>query len=357
MVGDDDEILGIGEPWDSNEMPEDVVANEDVTHWYKKESANSVFYTPFCASKRYIKYIPGGEEELASIVRDHPTWNTYGQFNNVFQWHDPKETTDEPSELPGGCYMHRNGDYSNPERLIPFKPRNDSHIKVGKIDKQVRKDIEAFLKSKSVYRDLGVIYKLGVLMYSSPGLGKTSTLRSIINDRFTGDEVIIWLEGANNFSTDFIKKIQQTLPNRLKVFVFEELTAQTSYTDRLERLLTFLDGELSVDYSISIATTNFPELLPRNVVDRPSRFDKVYEVKPPTDKEREALLKFFLKREPTPEEVTISKELTPAQLKEIAITHLVHETTLAEEIDRLKQRSKMVDKAFAAPKKETGFGF
>ena len=45
----------------------------------------------------------------------------------------------------------------------------------------------------------------------------------------------------------------------------------------IENLLTFLDGESSWDNTVTIATTNYPEDLPANLVDRPGRFDTFIE--------------------------------------------------------------------------------
>jgi SpoVK/Ycf46/Vps4 family AAA+-type ATPase len=185
----------------------------------------------------------------------------------------------------------------------------------------------------------------------------TSLIRYVLNQILDKDAIVIFMEGSSFFSTDFVKKIQKTLKDRFKVFIFEELTGQTAYTDRLERLLTFLDGELSVDKSISFATTNYPENLPRNVADRPSRFDKLYEVKPPAEAERKKLLEFFLKKEPTKEELEASKDFSPAHIKEIALMHLIQKQGIMEAINKLKLRTRLVDKAFAEAKNGGGFGF
>ena len=355
MIDDDDDF--------DLDLAEDSILNETTKYfnppkdgWYLKETSNSRFYSPFCLSQKSFQYVPGEEKDIIEFIKANPDWDSYGNYTNIFRKHNDKKTQDEPTRLPGGCYMHRNGDYTTPERLIPFSPRQDTYIPL-KMEEQVKKDFNKFLGAEQLYRDLGIMFKMGILMYSTAGLGKTSIIRDLVHN-VDKDAVVIWLEGQNFFSTDFSKKIATTLKDRFKVFIFEELTHQTSYTERLERLLTFLDGELTIDKSISIATTNYPELLPMNVVDRPSRFDKLYEMKPPDSKERKKLLTFFLKgQEPTDAEVAASDKLSPAQLKEVALMHLVHEFTVMDSIAQLKARTKKVEKAFAEAKKETGFGF
>lgn len=351
-----DDLLIKGEEDFDDELPEGVVSPL-TNKWFVQDTANGKSYSPFCKSKRYLKYVEGGEKELVLFIRDNPNWNSYGGYDNIFQSFNHLETDETPADLPGGFYMHRNGDYNNSERLVPITIRQDSYLSMGRVEKQIEEDFSRFLGSEDLYRNLGLLYKMGVLLYGAPGTGKTCLIRSILNEKLTGEEVVIWFEGPNFMSVDFAKKVQTTLAGRLKIFIFEELTAQTHYSDRLEKLLTFLDGEMSIDKSISFATTNFPEVLPKNVVDRPSRFDKVYEVKAPGEKERKKLLEFFIKREPTAEELTNSKDLTPAQIKEIALMHLVQGVTLLEGMAKLKERTRLVDKAFAAAKKEAGFGF
>ncbi len=139
----------------------------------------------------------------------------------------------------------------------------------------------------------------------------------------------------------------------MKFFVFEELTSNL-HDEFISRLLTFLDGELSVDKSIILATTNYPEKLPGNIVNRPSRFDKLFEFDFPNDQERAALLKHFLGRKVTPEEVLRSKDLSVADLKEVALFTAFNKTELLVGIKEVKDRASLCKRVF---KKSTNMGF
>lgn len=81
-----------------------------------------------------------------------------------------------------------------------------------------------------------------------------------------------------------LEQIRHLLQDDNNIFVLEEMTERLR-TKSLETLLTFLDGETSWNNSVTIATTNYPEDFPANLVDRPGRFDTFIEYGPP-DKEQ-----------------------------------------------------------------------
>jgi SpoVK/Ycf46/Vps4 family AAA+-type ATPase len=74
------------------------------------------------------------------------------------------------------------------------------------------------------------------------------------------------------------------------VCVFEDIDATIEkYGDG--ELLQWLDGNCQVDNAVNLASTNYPEKLDPHVVARPRRFDRVLEIKMPTDSQREAYLR------------------------------------------------------------------
>lgn len=172
----------------------------------------------------------------------------------------------------------------------------------------------------------------------------TSMLRCIVANELPKDAVVIFFETMP--SNGFIKKMKETLGSRLKLFVFEEL-ANVVEGSRLERVLDFLDGEKSIDKTLMIATTNYPERLPGNIVERPSRFDKLYKMGHPKASERKLLLNHYLLRPATEEEVTATDGLSTAAIKECSFLVHMKKISLAEAAKLLKTHSELVKKEFS----------
>ena len=67
------------------------------------------------------------------------------------------------------------------------------------------------------------------------------------------------------------------MTNRLKVIVIEELATLVQRNDYTE-LLNLLDHMALQDNVLFLMTTNSPDVIPENIIDRPSRVDILEEV-------------------------------------------------------------------------------
>lgn len=121
--------------------------------------------------------------------------------------------------------------------------------------------------------------KKGILLYGPPGNGKSTDIDAI-KDIVT-EENLYMFSIDSDVSLNVVKAVGKTLNNNGIVLVMEELTERLDKRSS-EELLNFLDGENSLNNMYTIATTNYPEKLPPNLVDRPSRFETFVEYKKPT---------------------------------------------------------------------------
>lgn len=319
---------------------------EHMPGWYCYNEKNNEYYTPWVKRKTNW-YVPGPGNrpptpaELKKTLDENPNRNL---ANGILAYeYDVSEPNQEPVDLPEGAYRFQPGDSSAPERLIPQLLREEPFVEMPQHD-VIKKDIALFLNNEELYRRIGVQYRRGILMYGPPGEGKTSAVRQILKESLPRDTITIFTEHLPSFQ--FLKKLQKEEANRLKIFVFEELGVLVEEKVAVERLLDFLDGESSLDRAIMFATTNYPERLPGNIVDRPSRFDRLLKVGSPNAKTREKLLTLYLERPPTENEVNATKDLSTASVKEAALRSRLYETSVPEVACTLKERSKLVKDEF-----------
>jgi len=316
--------------------------------WYFYEQAGDKFYSHKVESRTIYSYAGDGSKvptpkELCDLVNSSP--DTYLEdFHPIAKKYDVSDTRKEPVDLPAGTYRHQAGGPGELEKLVPISLRSDAYVVMDSVYRPIVDDMKAFIANEEVYRKIGTIYKRGILLYGPPGEGKTSLIRCVAAKEFPVDAVVIFFDSIP--TTGMIETIKETLPDRMKIFVFEEL-ANIVQNSRVERVLDFLDGEKSVDKTLMIATTNYPEQLPGNIVERPSRFDRLIKMGHPTNDERKLILNHYLMREATDEEVTATKGLSTAAIKECCfLTHL-NGLTVKEAAKKLKDHSDLVKKDFA----------
>lgn len=255
--------------------------------------------------------------------------------------------------LPSGIYKNTilHNDYALAEYEIQKK---DAFIDLS-VGDLVIKDFNNFLNSKNVYKELKMPFRRGVMIYGPPGTGKTFSVHNIIDSIKREDIIVIFT--SNSLRMSYLKEFQKD--DRLKLVVFEEFTncLKSGLNDWYapEEVLSFLDGEDSMDNMFVIATTNYPEKLPQNITKRPGRFDKFYKV---GYLSKEDIIKYLRHFEIEPEDCIINqKSLTIAQLKELLLIVKREKCTFKEALKVLEGHSKLVDNDFKEFKQSMGFTF
>ena len=211
-----------------------------------------------------------------------------------------------------------------------------------------------------------------MLIYSAPGLGKSSTISHFCNETSKHDEgtvVMIW--PTSKIDSDDVLDFLSTGSTFTKkctklILVLEDIGGGEHEGGRSRQvdagLLNLLDGVSDVFKlpTFIIATTNHPENLLASLADRPGRFDLMLELQPPSGEERVKLLEFIANRELTPEEkkVFLDKKcdgLSIAHLDEIIVRSLLHDRTLEQTLREILDHRKNVKAAFEKAKDSLGF--
>jgi hypothetical protein len=142
------------------------------------------------------------------------------------------------------------------------------------IKDEVKGLIENFLASKEFYQKNRIPWKRGILLYGKPGNGKTSIIRTIMS-QYNFKPVTV-VAGAND---DAVRE----------AFSYaEELSPALLYLEDLDSLLeksldpscflNLMDGISAKNGLLVVATANEVKKLKANVTDRPSRFDRKFEI-------------------------------------------------------------------------------
>jgi SpoVK/Ycf46/Vps4 family AAA+-type ATPase len=124
-------------------------------------------------------------------------------------------------------------------------------------------------------------------------------------------------------------------------------------------LLNILDGIKQIDNVVYIATTNYPEKLEERITNRPSRFDRRYEILMPNAKVRESYFRSKL-TESDLEKIEISKWVkstegfSMAHLRELVIAVVALGNTFEDTFARLNGMK--VKPRIKSKSKKIGFG-
>lgn len=256
--------------------------------------------------------------------------------------------------------------------LAPTELRNQPLLTSVMNTRAIKQQVYAFFNKIEVYKRLKQPLKRSILLYSAPGLGKSSAIGqtcSELREEDTGTVVLLWpsselkAEDVSNFlsfAADYTPEVTRLL------LILEDIGGmqeEGNHRHVSAGMLNMLDG-MGVTFTVPtfiIATTNFPESLMETLNDRPGRFDELIELLPPKGDERVAILEFIENRTLTDSEKSAlmnkrADSLSIAHLKEIAIRAALFDKTFDEVIDQMLNHKKRIKKNFSK-QESMGIGF
>lgn len=157
----------------------------------------------------------------------------------------------------------------------------------GFILEQTLNHLASWNKATDIFKNLGLTYKIGILLYGDPGTGKTSFAK-LIAYHFDFQLLVLDLKTFTQHTIRQIKSYISSHQRQTIVLLMEDIDCIFPKRSELKTpeekaqaqlLLQFLDGASSIGNVIYIATTNHIEALDPALI-RDGRFDIKHELKP-----------------------------------------------------------------------------
>lgn len=206
---------------------------------------------------------------------------------------------DTVPHLPSGFYKPYHDTYND---RFYFVTKNIIMPKLytfeNGIQKLIMDDIIRFWNSEERYRRFGSVYKRNILLYSLPGNGKTSLINILCNKLISDfNGIIVYIDSVRELTAygDCMQRFKAIEPGRNVITIIEDFERLADDKDSAALLLQILDGNEQVDNVVTIATTNYPQILEKRFVCRPSRFNIVIEYGKPEESVRRQYITSKLK--------------------------------------------------------------
>lgn len=191
---------------------------------------------------------------------------------------------------------------------------------------------------KERFRRRNIMHRRGILLHGPQGTGKSCTIYQLIELLVQKDVVVLYEPRPDQLST-FISCVRAQDPDRHILVIWEE------FDDKLDnwesKILQLMDGAESVNNIIFVATTNYLEMIPARVKNRPSRFARLIEVSfPDPEGRREFLMNKMLPEDLQEQDldqwVALTEGMVIDHMKELITSVCCLLVPLEEAVARLK---------------------
>lgn len=319
-------------------MPDQQIRYIENHDYYIVDDINRTIDAKVATSDTIIHYFKGNHSEIFSEFDpdEHSIrLKDLNGDNSYFILQENIDLDEDTQLMPSGTYRFDYNDQFQTVAKPIRKSWSDQYIELNDDASKLYDDITTFFEQKDeVFSDQDQA-KRGTLLYGPPGNGKSMTIRKSVNDLIDNENALCFVMEPDKLS-DFsdIDPFRQVLSNQNVIFLIEEITE----FGEGDSLLEFLDGGLSWNNSYIVATTNYPEQLDANIMDRPGRFDQTVHVDHPNYENRKKFLNELYDEPVTKEAINKSDGLSLAYLKEATVRAKLYDIELTTAIHEIKNQ-------------------
>ena len=201
------------------------------------------------------------------------------------------DTVKSTNELDAGSYNISYLEY--PENRLQLNMNSDSEIsRIHNFPDKAKIDalFDSFFNGKVIRKisSLGFYHKTGILLYGKEGTGKSTIIKHYYSEAIKRNNALVFhiipIESRIRDCWEFITKIRRIQSNPI-IVIFEELDSYLKYPGNEGFLKTMIDGNMSINNCLFMATTNYITDIPQALRSRPSRFKYVLNVEGIQNKE------------------------------------------------------------------------
>ena len=162
----------------------------------------------------------------------------------------------------------------------------------GAVRDGLLREADVFCEGEGWYRDQGLPWRRGLLLYGPPGNGKTLAARMLASRFLDRGAAAYTYTLCNDCDNDDLRRVFTRASERApSLLILEDVDGLGETRVTRDGLLTLLDGTVgSVCGVFLVATTNYPEAVDPALVGRTGRFDRAIELPAPTAGQRAAYL-------------------------------------------------------------------
>ncbi len=185
---------------------------------------------------------------------------------------------------------------------------------------QVIDEIKCFWNKEEKYREYDLTYKRGILLYGPPGSGKSCTIQLVLQDVLERGGVALKFENPEFFlpCVRFFREIQPKTPLIALMEDIDSILEEHSETE----VLNILDGLEQVENTVFLATTNYPEKLGDRIVNRPSRFDRSFQMAHPQEASRKIYFEHLFSKIEKDRDIKVDIDEWVVETEGMSIAHL-----------------------------------
>lgn len=205
------------------------------------------------------------EDEISFfIIVSDKNYQNYINFRNQFdEWVQQRDRSNLRIRVIDGEDIPYTKDVSWEEMFLPTDIKDN-----------LRGLVENFLASRDFYLEKKIPWKRGVLLYGKPGNGKTSIIRTLISE-YNFKPVTIAAGATDEAVREAFAYAEEQSPSLL---YFEDIDSLFEKGIDKSTFLNLMDGISTKNGLLIVATANDVRKLTPNITQRPSRFDRKFEI-------------------------------------------------------------------------------